>query len=203
MPRAGRARYARRVTASLERFRELLAIPTVSFADESQMDRPAFERFAEALERLYPLVHERLELEIVAGYSRLYRWPGSTDEQPLVLMAHQDVVPVVDEEWQTPPFDPTVLGDGADAAIHARGAIDDKGALVAILEAVEALLADGFTPKRDVYLAFGHNEETAGDGAGAMVDRLAERGAELEAAAQTGASDPASCSMRAARSSRE
>ena len=176
MPRAVRARYARRVTASLERFRELLAIPTVSFADESQVDRSAFERFAEALERLYPLVHERLELEIVAGYSRLYRWPGSTDEQPLVLMAHQDVVPVVDEEWQTPPFDPTVLGDGADAAIHARGAIDDKGALVAILEAVEALLTDGFTPERDVYLAFGHNEETAGDGAGAMVDRLAERG---------------------------
>ncbi|MAN57344.1 MAG: acetylornithine deacetylase [Paracoccus sp.] len=161
---------------SVERFRELLAIPTVSHADEADVDGSAFDAFAAAIERLYPLVHEHLEVEVVAGHSRLYRWKGASAEDALVLMAHQDVVPVVEDEWHTPPFEPTIVGEGADAAIHARGAIDDKGALVAILEAVESLLADGFTPERDVYLAFGHNEETAGDGAGAMVDALDERG---------------------------
>jgi carboxypeptidase PM20D1 len=62
-----------------------------------------------------------------------------------------------------------------DAEIHARGAIDDKGSLVAILEAVEQL-AEGFAPAHDVYLSFGHNEETAGGGARAIVALLRERG---------------------------
>ncbi|GMA23004.1 hypothetical protein GCM10025864_07630 [Luteimicrobium album] len=45
-----------------------------------------------------------------------------------------------------------------------------------MLEAVEALAASGWTPPRDVYLSFGHNEETAGDGARTAVSRLAGRG---------------------------
>jgi len=93
-----------------------------------------------------------------------------------VLMAHLDVVPVVAEEWEHPPFGAEIVGAGADAAIHARGAIDDKGSLVAILEAVEQLVADGFTPAGDVYLSFGHNEETAGDGARELVAVLRSRG---------------------------
>lgn len=168
--------YAGGVSTPVERFRELLQIPTVSHADESLVDDDAFAAFQAALERLYPLVHERLERERVAGRSLLYRWPGQRAEAPTVLMAHQDVVPVVAEQWQHPPFEARIVGTGADAAIHARGAIDDKGALVAILEAVEQQLAAGFVPAHDVYLAFGHNEETAGDGAGAMVRSLAERG---------------------------
>lgn len=160
----------------VDRFRELLRIPTVSSVDESQVDVASFDAFHAALARLYPLVHERLERDVIAGHALLFRWAGESGEDPLVLMAHQDVVPVVPAEWQHPPFAAELVGEGADAEIHARGAIDDKGALVAILEAVEALLADGVTPPRDVYLAFGHNEETAGDGAGAIVDALLERG---------------------------
>src|SRR5690606_19791401 len=49
------------------------------------------------------------------------------------------------------------------------------GSMVAILEAVETLVTEGFTPQHDVYLSFGHNEETAGDGARAIVSLLAER----------------------------
>jgi len=164
------------MSTALDRFRELLSIPTVSYADESRMDAAAFERFHRALERLYPQIHERLDRDVIAGHSLLYRWPGTSSEDPLVLMAHMDVVPVVDDEWEHPPFAAEIVGEGQDAEIHARGAIDDKGALVAILEAVEALLAEGFTPARDIYLSFGHNEETAGDGARAIVAHLSERG---------------------------
>jgi carboxypeptidase PM20D1 len=112
----------------------------------------------------------------VNEHSLLFRWPGRAAGDPVVLMAHQDVVDVVESEWEHPPFAAEVVGEGADATIHARGAIDDKGALVAILEAVEQLVADGFQPERDVLLAFGHNEEVAGDGAGAIVDLLRSRG---------------------------
>lgn len=164
------------MSTPLDRFRELLAIPTVSYVDESRMDAASFELFRDTLQRLYPAVHDRLEREVVARHSLLYRWPGKTAEESLVLMAHLDVVPVVEDEWEHPPFAADIVGDGEDAEVHARGAIDDKGALVAILEAVEALVIDGFVPERDVYLSFGHNEETAGDGARAIVALLQERG---------------------------
>lgn len=160
----------------VERFRELLSIPTVSRVDPAEVDDTAFARFHDAIERLYPLIHARLEREIVAGRSLLYRWPGESPDEPLVLLAHQDVVPVDGQPWRHPPFAAELSGEGAEATIHARGAIDDKGALVAILEAVEQALADGVTPRTDIWLAFGHDEETRGTGAQAMAALLAERG---------------------------
>ncbi|WP_448262614.1 M20/M25/M40 family metallo-hydrolase [Microbacterium aurum] len=162
--------------AAVARFRELLQLPTVSHADETEIEWEPFDAFVAALPRLYPRTHERLEREIVDGHSLLYRWPGAAASDPLVLMAHYDVVPVVEEEWDRPPFAAEIVDDGVDAAIHARGAIDDKGSLVAILEAVEQLAGSDFRPARDVYLSFGHNEETAGGGARAVVDLLRERG---------------------------
>ncbi|WP_447950005.1 M20/M25/M40 family metallo-hydrolase [Microbacterium aurum] len=162
--------------AAVARFRELLQLPTVSHADETEIEWEPFDAFVAALPRLYPRTHERLEREIVDGHSLLYRWPGAAASDPLVLMAHYDVVPVVEEEWDRPPFAAEIVGDGVDAAIHARGAIDDKGSLVAMLEAVEQLAGSDFRPARDVYLSFGHNEETAGGGARAVVDLLRERG---------------------------
>lgn len=161
---------------SIARFRELLQIPTVSHADESEIDPEPFDRFLASLVRLYPRAHEALEREVVDGHSLLYRWQGAGPGDPLVLMAHLDVVPVVESEWEHPPFGAEIVGDGPERAIHARGAIDDKGSLVAILEAVEALAAEGFAPAHDVYLSFGHNEETAGGGARAIVAALRSRG---------------------------
>lgn len=163
------------MTTEIDRFRELLRIPTVSHDDESRIEWDRFDEFADAIRRLYPRVHASLDLETVAGHSLLYRWRGRDTGDATILMAHQDVVPVVADEWQHAPFAADVVGEGPDAEIHARGAIDDKGALVAILEAVERLLASGFAPERDVYLAFGHNEETAGDGARTIAETLRDR----------------------------
>lgn len=169
---------------AVERFRELLRIPTVSHADESLTDPAPFDLFLATLERLYPALHAVLEREVVEGHSLLYRWPGrdrsagtgAAGGGPLVLMAHLDVVPVVPDEWAHDPFAAEVVGEGDAAEIHARGAIDDKGSLVAILEAVEQLVIAGHTPASDVYLSFGHNEETAGGGARAIVAALRARG---------------------------
>ncbi len=163
---------------ALARFRELLRIPTVSHADESLIDWQPFSDFHAAVERLYPRLHATLAREVVDGHSLLYRWPGASASDPLVVMAHLDVVPVVEEEWGHAPFAAEIVGEGEAAAIHAPGAIDDKGSLVAILEAVEQLAGEGFVPAHDVYLSFGHNEETAGGGAQAIVALLRERGVE-------------------------
>jgi carboxypeptidase PM20D1 len=91
-------------------------------------------------------------------------------------MAHYDVVDADDSGWTHPPFAAEITGSGEDAVIWGRGTLDDKGALVAILEAVDRLLRAGFEPAHDIYLVFGHNEETAGSGAAALVAELQRRG---------------------------
>jgi carboxypeptidase PM20D1 len=157
----------------LERFRRLLRIPTVAPDGTDSDGWDAFDAFRAALVEEYPRVHGELEREVVAGHSLLYRWRGEPEGDPLVLMAHYDVVPATDDGWTHPPFAAELDDAGV---LWGRGTIDDKGELVAILEAVESLLADGFVPPRDVYLSFGHNEETYGSGARAIVALLAERG---------------------------
>nr|WP_235500388.1 M20/M25/M40 family metallo-hydrolase [Leifsonia sp. Root227] len=161
--------------AALERFRTLLRIPTMSRNVVDDTDWEAFDRFIAALPELYPALHAGLERE-QHGRSLLYRWRGAGDGPPTVLMAHYDVVPATDDGWQHPPFGAELTGDGDGRVLWSRGTLDDKGALVAILEAVDALVAAGHTPAADVYLSFGHDEETVGSGAQAIVAALAERG---------------------------
>ena len=81
-------------------------------------------------------------------------------------------MPANADEWDEDPF-----GGRIDHGwVHGRGALDDKGPLIVILEAVEALLAEGFTPARDVYLSFGGDEETYGDAALAIAEHLDNAG---------------------------
>jgi carboxypeptidase PM20D1 len=160
----------------VDRFRALLRIPTISRSDEGEVRWKKFDRFIETLPTLYPLVHTMLTRELVAGHSMLYRWAGSDAGSPTVLMAHYDVVPASHERWEHPPFDAELVGEGDDQVLWGRGTLDDKGALVSILEAVEASLERGVTPHNDIYLSFGHNEETSGTGTVAIVALLESRG---------------------------
>ena len=99
--------------------------------------------------------------------------------KPILLMAHQDVVPVnmgTESDWTGAPF----AGEIIDGFVYGRGAIDDKGNLVALMEAADALAASGFQPKRTVLFMFGHDEEVLGSGAEAGVALLKSRGIEPE-----------------------
>jgi carboxypeptidase PM20D1 len=154
-----------------------LAIPTVSSAGGGNELAP-FQALHALLAEQFPLTHATLQREVVAGASLLYRWEGRADCPALLLLAHQDVVPVepgTEARWTHPPF----AGVVADGAIWGRGAIDNKGGLLAILEAVEHLVQQGWKPPCPVYLAFGHDEEVGGGGARAMAALLRERGVEV------------------------
>jgi carboxypeptidase PM20D1 len=158
--------------AAIERFRDLLRIPTVSRSDRADEDREAFDRFRATLAELYPRAHATLERETFDDGSLLFRWAGAGTGRPSVLMAHHDVVPADEPGWQHGPFSAEL----ADGRIWGRGTLDDKGTLVALLEAIETHLADGFVPSADLYVFSGANEETAGDGARHAVELLTERG---------------------------
>jgi carboxypeptidase PM20D1 len=161
---------------SVERFRALLRIPTISRLDPDEVVWKNFDDFLKLARKLYPLTHKKLNREVIAGHSLLFRWVGATSESPTVLLAHYDVVAATNERWDHPPFDAELVGKGDAAEIWARGALDDKGAVVSIFEAVEAALASGFSPANDIYLSFGHDEETAGSGAQAIATLLETRG---------------------------
>jgi carboxypeptidase PM20D1 len=153
-----------------------LKFKTVSYQDSSQFDAREFAGFQRYLVASFPRLHAALKLEKVNGYGLLYEWTGSEPSlAPLVLLAHQDVVPVepgTEEKWTEPPFE----GRVARGYVWGRGALDDKGSLVGILEAVERLVASGAKPRRTVYLAFGYDEEVGGRrGAARIAATLASR----------------------------
>jgi carboxypeptidase PM20D1 len=158
---------------AVERLAGALRIPTVIL--EEQVPEAELRELHRHLEESFPRAHQTLSLERVGGLTLLYRWPGSeADFEPLVLLAHQDVVPAEGEaEWTHPPFSGTI----AEGFVWGRGALDNKGSLMAILEAVELLLGEGFAPRRSLLLAFGHDEEVGGrQGARRAAALLASRG---------------------------
>lgn len=168
---------ARAEAPALERLAEALRFETVSPADPTDFDGEPFLALHRHLEASFPLLHERLEREIVSEYSLLYTWRGSDPAtKPILITSHLDVVPVpegTEESWEQPPFGGVV----ADGYLWGRGTLDDKFGVLATLEAVERLLAAGFAPARTIYLAFGHDEEIGGErGAGAITKLLADRG---------------------------
>jgi carboxypeptidase PM20D1 len=158
-----------------------LRFRTISHQDSALFDAGAFREFHAYLAETYPGVHSACEREIVAEHSVLFRWPGSDPSlQPILLMAHIDVVPVqpgTESDWTYPPYSGAI----AEGYVWGRGALDDKGSLITILEAAEMLIGEGFRPRRSVYLAFGHDEEIGGRaGALAIAELLGSRGVQLD-----------------------
>ena len=168
--------YALDSSAATVRLGEAIRFRTVSLVQETE-DRAQFEQFHAWMQQRYPAFHLVAQREVIGELSLLYAWQGSDPAQPpLLLLAHQDVVPVPDDTrsaWRVDPFGGVVRDD----AVWGRGAIDDKGSLVAILEAAEFLAAQGRQPTRTILFAFGHDEEIGGDnGAVRMAALLKERG---------------------------
>lgn len=162
--------------AAAARLGEAIRFRTVSLISPEE-DRTPFLQFHAWLQQTYPAFHAAARREVVGELSLLYTWAGSDAAQPpIVLLAHQDVVPVPDDtraSWNVEPF----AGIVRDGAVWGRGAIDDKGSLVAILEAAEFLARQGRQPVRTIIFAFGHDEEIGGpDGAVRMAQVLADRG---------------------------
>ncbi len=139
-------------------------------------DRAAFERLRRTLATLYPKAHAGMQLEIIED-SLLYTWTGTEpNAAPVLFAAHTDVVPVepgTDEAWTFPPFSGAI----EDGFVWGRGTIDDKLGVIGLLEAVELLIARGYQPRRTVFLALGHDEETGGAaGAATLAAELERRG---------------------------
>src|SRR5688500_387560 len=91
------------------------------------------------------------------------RLKGNGAKQPVLLMAHMDVVGVEADQWTVDPF----AGVEKDGYVYGRGAIDDKGMLAANLVTMlllKRLVVDaGGSLQRDVVLVANSDEEAGGE----------------------------------------
>ncbi len=167
--------------AAAVRLATAVRFKTVSSETEPGANGDQFDALHAFLRESFPKAHDVLKLETIGKHGLLYTWQGSDpDAKPIALMAHQDVVPIApgtEGDWQQPPFSGAI----ADGYVWGRGAWDDKGNLMSIMEAVEMLAASGFQPRQTIYLSFGADEEVGGaDGAQRVVKLFKERGVRLD-----------------------
>lgn len=167
---------------AFERFSKALQIPTISLTDPALIDSSQFYAFIEFVQREFPYVFEELDFRLVNDFGMLFHWPSGVAPiaDPVLFTAHYDVVPIDSaniDMWKHDPF--SGYDDGE--FIWGRGALDDKGGVMSILEGISYLINQGFTPNRDLWFAFGHDEEVGGtNGAAKMGDYLEEKGVRFE-----------------------
>jgi len=152
-----------------------------------QSSRAEFKALHNWLAQSYPQFAATTQRQVFGGSSLLFTWTGRNPQlPPVLLMSHLDVVPVspgTETQWQQPPFS----GALADGFVWGRGAIDTKGSVVAMLEAAEALIIQGYQPERTVLFAFGHDEEIGGlDGNRKIAEHLQQQGVRLDWVADEG-----------------
>ena len=170
---------ADKAQAYAESFAKLVRVPTVT-----GVDRKSFAAFRKVLAEEFPHVYSACEVIMPGGEGSdalMFRWKGKSSSRPLVLMAHQDVVPA-EGDWKYPPFSATV----ADGKVWGRGAMDCKNTLFCTIKSVDELIAEGFTPEQDVYLSYSDNEETSGGGAAYCRDWLVSHGVKPAVAVDEG-----------------
>ncbi len=151
---------------------EMLKCKTVSDADKTKEDELEFEKFKKLLPKLFPAVYNKCVYEEPSNRSLLFKWEGQNHDNPTVLMAHYDVVSVVEEKWDKPAFE-GIIENGV---LWGRGALDTKATLNGVLAASESLIKEGFVPKQDIYFAFGGDEEINGHGSKDIVELFKKRG---------------------------
>jgi carboxypeptidase PM20D1 len=152
-------------------FSKMIRIETISY----QKDLKNIEKFNElqkVMEELFPNVFKTMEKTVFDGGSLLLKWAGKSSERPMVLMAHQDVVPANPNDWEFEPFS----GEVTDTEVYGRGTLDTKSTLYSFLKACDELIKDGFIPEQDTYISSATDEEISGDGAEKSVEYLKNKG---------------------------
>ena len=154
---------------------DLIKCKTVSYIDESLQDFDEFYRLQDILKVKFPLLHEKAELTKIDKTGLLYRIKGRDSSKANVLMAHYDVVPVVQELWTQDAFSGIIIDD----VMYGRGTIDTKGTFCGILEAVEFSLSENYVSEYDLYLSFSGNEETTGETCRNIVKHLVDNNIDI------------------------
>lgn len=143
----------------LDELKALLRIPSVSTDPEHKDDcRRAADLLLAELKRIGMENARPIEGE---GHPLIYAdWLHAADKPTVLIYGHYDVQPPDPlDEWLSPPFEPTVRKGN----IYARGAVDDKGQVMAQVKALESLLAANGSLPLNVRVLFEGEEEVGGE----------------------------------------
>lgn len=160
---------------------EAIKIKTISNSNYAKTNWEEFRKYHKLLEELFPLVHSSLNKKIINDYSLVYHWKAkNSKKKPILITAHMDVVPIekgTENDWDHAPFSGAI----SQGYVWGRGALDTKIHMIGALEAAEILLKENYTPDRDIYFAFGHDEEVGGtEGAKRIAEYFKENNIEFE-----------------------
>jgi len=161
--------------APVNALQKLVRCKTISYYDSEKEDDGEFEKLIAMLPELYPEVFRVCSLEKLPDRGLLFRWEGKSHDHPSVMMAHYDVVPVEEENWEKPPFE-GIIENGV---LWGRGTLDTKATFNGVLSAANVLISQGFVPENDIYFAFSGGEEINGQGAVNIVDWFEEKGIDI------------------------
>ncbi|KAI0387426.1 carboxypeptidase S [Hypomontagnella monticulosa] len=161
----------------VERHSTIVKIPSISYDDNGEPgEDPRWNIFYDlhkAFAALYPNLHLRMARDTVNTFGLIYTIKGTEPAlKPLMLAAHQDVVPVAeDSTWKYPPFSAHFDGQW----LWGRGASDDKNSLTGLMSALETLLSNPlWVPRRTIILALGFDEECSGRRGAGYIGRYLE-----------------------------
>lgn len=157
---------------AIDNLAKLIRCKTISYYGKSLEDDAEFEKLIGMLPELYPNVHRVCSFMQMADRALLYKWNGKKHDAPAVMMAHYDVVPVNEENWDKPAFD-AIIENGV---LWGRGSLDTKVTFNGVLHAADTLISNGFVPENDIYFAFSGGEEINGEGAPNIVRWFNENG---------------------------
>ena len=135
---------------TMRHFQALLRFDT---SDPPGGEKPAADYVKEVLEK------EGIPVQVFALEPQrpnvVARLKGSGSKRPLLLMAHTDVVNVDPKKWKHPPFSATREG----GYVYARGTVDDKDNVAAVLMVMLTLKRLNVPLDRDVVALFEAGEE--------------------------------------------
>ena len=125
-----------------------------SIAGDPLPDAPFGPGPADALQKVLALAEDlgfrTKNLDNYIGYAEY-----GEGEDYVAVLGHLDTVPE-GEHWTYPPFG----GEIHDGKIYGRGALDDKGPVIAALFGLKAVVESGLPLSRRVRIIFGTDEET-------------------------------------------
>ncbi|MFF7656496.1 dipeptidase [Streptomyces sp. NPDC007983] len=160
---------------ALAELAELVAFPSV--ADPAQFPRSGCEAAAQWVATALRAegFQDVALLDTPDGTQSVYGFlPGPADAPTVLLYAHYDVQPPLDEDaWLSPPFELTER----DGRWYGRGAADCKGGVIMHLTALRALKEHGGVPANVKVIVEGSEEQGTGG-----LERYAEAHPELLAA---------------------
>lgn len=191
---------------AIRRFAGGIRIPTISNEYYEDTNFKPFDDFNQYLKDVYPEVFKVMETQTINQYGMVFHWRGrDSNLKPILFLSHYDVVPVVGYDasvitvtdtvfqpndkpqspiqkfsgkWDYSPFSGAV----ADGRIYGRGTLDMKCMLFSLMEGADNLIAEDFQPERDIWFAFGHDEEVSGrQGALRIADFFKDKGISFEA----------------------